>query len=124
MSCSNCDKTKPILSCVTSLTIGTCAYNSTALYVYVRNNTTGRLYRLTTTSSGAGLIVVTTIADIQMIPDHNYEVWVTLASATNIDERIDITIDAAVKTCLDVAIQTVFNSSDVLQSGSQTLKLA
>lgn len=122
MSCNNCTQTKPILSCTTVLTVGDSAYNSTAVYVYIKNNTTGRLYRFSATTSLTGLITAT-ITDVQMMPGHNYELWVTLASATNTDERIDFVIDGETVSCLDVTYLRVFNTDDDLQSGAQTLTL-
>jgi hypothetical protein len=112
-----------VLSCTTTLTVGDSAYNTTAVYVYIKNNTTGRLYRFSVTTDGAGLITAN-ISSVQMIPDHNYELWVTLASATNTEEKIDFTIDGETKNCLDVSFQRVFNTDDELQSGAQTLTLS
>lgn len=123
MSCSSCAKTKPILSCVTELTVGTVANLTTALYIYIRNNTTNRLYRFEETSSGAGLVVVT-LDEVQMIPGHNYELWVTLASATNIEQKLDVTIGDETNDCFDVSFQRVFNTDNSLRSGAQTLTIA
>ena len=123
MSCSDCNKTKKILSCTTVLTIGlSAAYPTTAVYVYIKSHTTGRVYFYSATTSGAGLITATITAQ-QFAEGHDYELWVTLATATNPEEKIDFVIDATTVNCLSVKFQKVYTSADVIQSGVQTLAL-
>lgn len=122
MSCSNCEKSKPILACISTLTVGTISNISTAVYVYLRNNTTGRTYRYSTTSSGAGVVSVDISAQ-QHIPEHDYELWVTLASATNTEEKLTLTISSETMTCVSLSFVRAFNNTDTLVSGNQTLTL-
>jgi len=122
MSCSSCNKTKKVLSCTTSLTIGTSALLNTALYVYIKSNTTGRVYRYSVTSTAGGVITPTITAQ-QFAEGHDYELWTTLATATNVDEKINFTIDGETVNCLAIQFQRIYNNSDTLQSGAQTLSL-
>lgn len=122
MSCSSCNKAKDLLSCISTLTIGTIANLNTAVYVYIRNNTTGRLYRYEVTSTGAGLVAVP-INTQQWIPEHDHEVWITLQSATNIDEKVNFTVTGTSIECANFTLKRVFGSDEALESGVQTLTL-
>ncbi len=122
MSCNSCNKAKDLLSCISTLTIGTIANLNTAVYVYIRNNTTGRLYRYETTSSNAGLVAVL-INTQQWIPEHDHEVWITLQSATNIEEKINFTISATSIECANFTLTRVYGSDEAIESGVQTLTL-
>lgn len=121
--CNPCSKTKAVLACATDLTIGTIANLSTAVYVYIKNHTTGFTKRYDVTSSGAGVVVITLVTN-DIMPDHDYEVWITLASATNIDERITIVVSGGNYTCLKPVFRRVYGTDDVLEYGAQTLAIA
>jgi hypothetical protein len=114
---------RPLLACTTTLTVGTTNVNSTAIYVYVFNHTTDKLVRYSTTTSVTGLISFS-LDGQTYAEDQDYEMWATLATATNIDERLNITIDTVVYTCLALEFKRVYNNDDSLQSGTQTLKSA
>lgn len=122
--CNPCNKTKPVLACTSTLTVGTLStYPNTSVHVYLKNHTTGgyiERYVVTTTAGGSVQIALTSN---QIMPDHNYELWVTLATATNTDERLAITIDGENHTCLQPKFRMVFNTSEALVSGNQTLSL-
>lgn len=122
MSCSSCPRTKKILSCTTVLTIGTTNLLSTAIYVYIKSHTTGRLYRYSATTSLTGLITATITAQ-QFAEGHDYELWITLATATNEEAFLNWTIGGETVNCLGVSFQKVYNNADVIQSGAQTLEL-
>ena len=122
MECINCTRTKPVLSCVTNLRIGTLA-NSTAYYVYFRNSSSGKFNRLSATSNGSGLL--TAVLDFDPLTKSQYEVWVTLQTAENIDAKEPINIDTIEADCLYIQFQRVYNSSNVsVTATNQTLALA
>ena len=111
MECINCTRTKPVLSCVTNLRIGTLA-NSTAYYVYFRNSSSGKFNRLSSTTNGSGLL--TAVLDFDPLANSQYEVWVTLQTAEDIEA-----------TCLFIQFQRVYNSSNTsITATNQTLALA
>lgn len=123
MSCPDCSKANNILRCITTLTVGTAAsHPNTDVYLYIRNNTTGRLYRYEVTTSNTGLISKDISAQ-QYMDGHNYELWVTLASATNIDDRITFTVGSENVTCITLGFETVYADDDTLESSAQTITL-
>lgn len=103
MACLDCTPTKPIPACTTSLILGNISSLATAVYIYVRNLTSGKLYRQAVTSSVAGLVTLdkTLPSSYFYSPNHAYEIWVTLASATNIDDKQTLTIGSSTATCLN-----------------------
>jgi hypothetical protein len=122
MECINCTRTKPVLSCVTNLRIGTLA-NSTAYYIYFRNSSSGKFNRLSATSNGSGLL--TAVIDFDPLANSQYEIWVTLQTAEDIDAKETINIDGIEATCLYIQFQRVYNSSNVsISASNQTLALA
>jgi hypothetical protein len=122
MECINCTRTKPVLSCVTNLRIGNLA-NSTAYYVYFRNSSSGKFNRLSATSNGSGLL--TAVIDFDPLANSQYEIWVTLQTAEDIDAKETINIDGIEATCLYIQFQRVYNSSNVsISATNQTLALA
>jgi hypothetical protein len=123
MSCSNCSRTKKIISCTTTLTVGTAGVLNTALYLYIESKTTGRVYIFEVTTSAGGLITVD-LSSKQFAEGHDYELWCTLSSSKNIDDKINFTIDGEQVNCLTLQFERVFTSATVLKSGVQTLSLA
>lgn len=121
MSCIDCTKTKPVLVCVTNLIIGTLA-NSTAYYIYFKNSSNGKITRVSATSSVAGLL--TAVIDFDPLAT-TYEVWVTLASAVDIEEKETITIEDTEHTCLYIQFQRVYGNTNLsISATNQTLQLA
>ncbi len=121
MTCITCTKTKPVLVCVTNLIIGTLA-NSTDYYVYFKNASSGKITRVSATSSNVG--VLTAVIDFDPIPT-TYEVWVTLSSAVDIEEKETITIEDTEHTCLYVQFQRVYGTNNLSTTATnQTLQLA
>lgn len=122
--CNPCTRMRPLLACATTLTVGTIANLTTAIYVYIHDHTTGRLVRYSTTSSGAG-VVSFDLSDGQVYAeDHDYELYITLASATNIEEKVSFTINAVAYDCVALDFKRVYDNDDVLVSAVQTLKAA
>ena len=101
MSCTNCTESNQIPECVDTITIGTIANLNTAVYIYIRNLSTGYVHQQAATSSGAGLVILdSTLPDKSFYNEnHLYELWITLQSA-GINNKKTITIDAEVQDCL------------------------
>lgn len=124
MSCNCCQQTKPISNCVTTIVIGTITNLSTAVYVYFKNKSTDKIFRFSATSSGAGLVSIT-VGNQKFTNNHAYECWITLASATNLEEKLPVTISGmtGTYTCFLVPFYHVQDNSNAPVSySSQTLK--
>ena len=130
--CNPAPKFRTLPSCLTTLIIGTTATISGSLYVYLKNHTTGYLHRFTGTTDGAGLLSLNVKdpdadGNTQFIPtpEHDYELWATTTSATNTEEKVNITINAVVYTSLGFTFERVYEDENSLAAYStQTLKLA
>lgn len=103
MACIECTETKPVPECVESIVIGAIAYNSTAVYIYVKNLSTGYIHQASATSSVAGLVTLSTeLPDISFYNhNHLYEIWVARQSQS-INERLTVTISTVGYTCFMV----------------------
>lgn len=121
--CNPCNECKPVLACTTNLTVCTIANVSTAVYVYLENHTTGFIKRYEVTSTVAGVVTIA-LSSNDIMPDHDYEIWVTLASVTNLEERLTMVISAANYTCVKPTFRRVYGTDDVLEYGAQTLAIA
>jgi len=103
--CNPCLETDFVPVCITSLVIGTITSLTTAVFIYFKDTATKKVIRFEETSSGAGLVTVTGLdTSPDFMPNHSYEVWITLASATSADAREDITVPGSVPTTECIAI--------------------
>lgn len=109
MSCNVGTRVKDLYKCGTTLNIGTVAV-STAYLVYFKNWTTGKIFVTPATSSLAGILSITLPVDM-LDADHDYQVWATLATATNSDAKENITISSVVYTSFQVYFRTVYDST-------------
>lgn len=122
MTCIGCSSTKPVLNCITNLKIGTLA-NSTSYYTYFKNSSSGKINRITSTSSNVGLLSVA--LDFTPLAKSQYEIWVTLASSSDLEEKENILIDGIEATCLYTQFQRVFGTGNsTLTATNQTLALS
>jgi len=122
MTCIGCSSTKPVLNCITNLKIGSLA-NSTSYHTYFKNSSSGKINRITATSSNVG--VLTVALDFTPLANSQYEVWVTLASSTDIEYEENILIDGIEATCLYVQFKRVYGSGNsTITATNQTLSLA
>lgn len=103
--CLPCVFTKDLANCATSIIVGTIANLATDVYVYIENKATGTISRFSATSSGGGVVTVTRGGFIFMT-ETAYEVWITLANAVNIENRVAFTI--AGKSTADFCVVTNF----------------
>ncbi len=94
--CDPCLKTELVPKCLTNLIIGTISSLNTAVFVYIRDLTTGKLLRFSEVSSGAGQVTVTGLdTEPDFMPDHSYEMWITLQTAISIEDRETITVTSS-----------------------------
>jgi hypothetical protein len=111
MSCNVGTRVKDLYKCGSTLIIGTAPSANTAYLVYFKNWTTGKTFVVSTTSAaGTGVITITLPTDM-LDADHDYQVWVTLASAVNLDTKQNITISSVVYTSFAVYFRTVYDST-------------
>lgn len=119
--CFNCSKTKPLIAQPQNVVIGTLT-ESTDYKVYFGNIATGRVTMIEATTDAAGLLTVD-LEFIPIMPDHDYSVWATLATA-DYKDNAPITIDGDVVTCLNVRFDVVRDSAGVkISVVNQTLEL-
>lgn len=116
--CNPCSRMKPLSRCMAVLTIGTIAALNTAVYVYILNHTTGVRVRFPATSNAITGLVTVDLTDYPQIQGHDYEVYVTLASATNADERLTVTISTVEYTCFAVSFVTVLDDQGQIETGA------
>ncbi len=100
MACVECTETKPAPECVGSIILGTIAFNSEPIYIFVKNISTGYIHTEASNSSAAGLVTLSTeLPDISFYNhNHLYEIWVTRQSQT-INDRLPVTIGILPYTC-------------------------
>ena len=116
MSC-NCKKATETTSCITNLTIGTGIPETD--YIVVFKAQSGRLDTYDVTSDADGIITLADVAGDFRIGEY-YEVWVSLASASNINTREAITVDGTADvTCINIQF---INCSGLITD--QTITLA
>lgn len=128
MRCKECTATQSIRSRPATLVVGTVPNNSTALYVYIARDSDRLTYRYTVTSSAGGQISIDLSGDQnRFTPNHCYTVWATLASATDIDDKLQITIPDGASTsaanCWRIYfVDTYDEDGALITGGSQTLE--
>ena len=107
--CTPCTKANLVPECVTNLTIGTISSLTTAVYVYQKHVKTGRIERYDITTGGAGEV---TISPTSIMREQDFEYWVTLASATDIETKETLTINGSTYDCVTVEYMIVKDASD------------
>ena len=84
------------------------------------------LYKQNVTSSGAGLVTLdkTQPSSYWYSPNHAYELWITLATATNTDDKLTITIGSTTKTCINPVFEKPLDNDNLnITYASQTVAL-
>lgn len=124
MACP-CTNVKPIASCGTNLIIGTISSFNTAVYVFIKRlGGAARIERLDDTTNGAGQVApaISDLPDGFLSPNFDYEIYVTLATATPNDrETITLTDGVTIDTCFCLPVIEV-NEDDAIQAyANQTL---
>lgn len=128
--CVDCQPTNLIPTCTTALVLGTIPDLTTAVFIYVRNLTTGNTHRQSVTSDGAGLVTMDTTDPVPSFysPNMTYEVWITLATG-DLEDRLDITVGTVTITgddaCLNLNFEIIANASnDPITYATQNVEFA
>lgn len=99
--CAPCQKAEDIPNCLENLEIGTISDVDTDVYIYIKDITSDNQLRFERTSSAAGLVTLTGLdSEDEFMPAHSYELWITLKSATSIEDRETITIGLDTVECI------------------------
>ena len=123
--CTPCIPTFDVPTCTTNLTIGTVTVNDTDVLVYIKDLTVdGHPQQFDITTGGSGEVVIDLSQAPEFMPDHSYEVWVTLASATSIEDGLDITVQSETENCVQLRFVYVTDEAkNNIAFTDQTLKL-
>lgn len=102
MSCVQCKRTVPLNKCPDTLVIGTIADANTNVLGYIKKVSNGATQLFSVTSDGDGLVSVDVsgITDFLNTSKTQFEVWLTLATATSFEDRLPITIGTETADCL------------------------
>lgn len=118
MSC-NCLQSNDVVNCTTTINVGYIDAANTDVYVYLKNIASGRVERYTSTSDADGYFsfdLSSTLND-----KHLYEVTVTLATSTNPQDTLLLTIDGNETCCVQFRAYAQYYSGDVDADLEQTL---
>lgn len=115
MSCNVGTRVKDLYKCGTTLTIGTAPASATAYLVYFKNWTTGKTFVVSATSGGVPATLSITLPTDMIDANHDYQVWVTLASAVNLETKQNITVDSVVYTSFAVYFRTVYDTNNAVE---------
>lgn len=124
MSCSICTETKPIPTCVDKLIIGVIEDINTDVSIYIKNNVTGRIQKVDTTSDGSGEVTLNLINPDKAFYSQNfdYELWITLKDES-INDKLDITIGYAVNDCFILRFVDIYEDLDKADFTTHTLEI-
>lgn len=86
--CAPCQKTQLIPKCAEVIIVGDIALNNIDVSIYIKDNSTGKLILIPETSDATGIVSFDN--DCGLMPDHSYELWVTL-DGDNIEDQLEIT---------------------------------
>ena len=123
--CVPCNKTELLPVCIDTINIGTITDFDTDIFIYVRDNTVpgGREIQKEETSGSAGEVSLDSKL-FKFMPDHSYELWVTLRDATSKEDRETIDIGGTDITCLTIHFEYVKDESGVnITFTAQNIKL-
>lgn len=88
--CNPCAKANDLPACLDTLLVGRITAVNTSVYVYVRNNTTEAApIRFTAISDADGYVEID-LGLFEPMPNHSYEIWITLATAKNLGCKEDM----------------------------------
>lgn len=113
----NCQITEMIATCVKNLEIGTITSFNTDILIYIEDDTTGaKPIAFPSTTDGAGIVELTDIDTFPtFMPNHSYKLWVALESATSVESRETITINAIEYTCFNIRFTRVKQPDNTAQ---------
>ena len=116
MSCESCQALQPVVACLTNLNIGTTTHLSTDLKVYAQNIAAGKITVFDRTSTAAGRF---DISGFDWMPNVEFKVWATLATAESIDDTITITLDATTTMVAAHSHRVRFDSTSARETVSE-----
>ena len=88
--CNPCQQANSLPSCLDTLVVGKIDSTSTAVYVYLKNHTTDAPpVRFDAVSDEDGYVEFD-LGSFEPMPNHSYEIWITLTTAKNLDCREDM----------------------------------
>lgn len=118
----NCNKAKPLPSCVTNLTVGIGTPDTD--YKVVFKTPDGRLDTYEATSDDDGNIIV---VSAKLRTNTMYEVWVSYGDspyvAANIHEKVTIEVDGTDITCVFIEFHQAYNEQDIETYANQEITL-
>lgn len=114
MSCNVGTRVKDLYKCGTTLYIGDATLASTDYLIYFKNWTTGKVFVIPTTSTLVNRLTPSLPVDM-IDANHDYQVWATLATATNMDEKVNITVGGTVYTSFSVYFRTVYDTNHAVE---------
>ena len=110
MACTDCAYTKIIPTCITEITVGTITELAADVYVFVKNISTGKIDRFSSTSDGAGLVKLSSIAANFFMDSYDYEIWITLRSAGQ-NDKLDMEIDGNMDVCFAMPFADLYDGA-------------
>ena len=88
--CNPCQNTNKLPACLDTLVVGKIDSLDTAVYVYVQNNTlSAPPIRFDAVSDEDGYVEID-FGLFEPMPNHSYEIWITLTGAKNLGCKEDI----------------------------------
>ena len=108
MSCETCNRSLTLPKCIDIFDVGTITANTT-VFIYLQNNTTGRLIRQDAISSVTGLVQFDA-SDVIFNENHSYEVYLTPFDSHSMDDRITMTGAELEYTCLNITFSSVYDA--------------
>lgn len=104
--CNPCLKTDILPVCTDNIVVGEISSPDTDVFVYVKDITTHRCFRFEETSDNNGIVTITSLnQEPDFMQNHSYELWITLATATGIEDREDILVDNASETTECISLE-------------------
>lgn len=114
MSCNVGTRVKDLYKCGTTLYLGDATLASTDYLIYFKNWTTGKVFVIPTTSTLVKRLTPSLPVDM-IDANHDYQVWVTLASATNMDAKENVLVGASYYTSFAVYFRTVYDTNHAVE---------
>lgn len=128
MSCNNCTSVKLIPTCVDELIIGFIPFDTTDVFVYIKNTTSGHIEQFEATSDADALVALDlSLIDKSFFNENSfYELWVTLQDG-QIDDKLDITMQGSyvpdTYTCLNLLFSKISAVDGLATFTSHTLEI-
>lgn len=117
MSCQ-CLRANSIINCVETLEVGYVVQANADLYVYVKNITTGRISRYTSTSDGTGFFSISVGG---FNDNHLYEITATASTTTNMEDTLLLTVDGTDTCCIRFTARSAYYAGDIDPWLTQTI---